>query len=205
MELKEQVTIGEHVDLVNTQFGNYCKVGNYCSLENTSMGDYSYCEPNCVMQNVVIKKFSNIARSVRIGATQHPLERPTLHHFTYRSEMYGMGEDDKVFFQQRAAKVVTVGDDTWIGHGAIIQSGVHIGIGAVVGSGAVVTKDVPAYAIVAGVPARIIRFRYDSDTIKKLLAIAWWNWEDEVLRSRFDDFRLDVHEFVDKYEVKHDK
>jgi hypothetical protein len=76
--------------------------------------------------------------------------------------------------------------------------GVRIGIGAVVGSGAVVTKDVGDYEIAVGVPARVIRKRFDGATIEKLLRIAWWDWDHETIRARFDDF-LDMGQFVEKY------
>jgi acetyltransferase-like isoleucine patch superfamily enzyme len=73
---------------------------------------------------------------------------------------------------------VIIGNDVWIGHEALILSGVKIGDGAVVGARAVVTKDVPAFSIVAGNPARIIRMRFDDETIKRLLRLQWWNWDD---------------------------
>lgn len=76
-----------------------------------------------------------------------------------------------------------IGNDVWIGAGAFISSGVRIGDGAVVGARAVVTKDVPPYAIVAGTPARIIRFRFEPEVIGDLLALAWWNLSDERVDS----------------------
>lgn len=78
---------------------------------------------------------------------------------------------------------VTIGHDVWIGTEAMILSGVSIGTGAIVGARAVVSKDVPPYAIVVGNPARIIRKRFDEETITKLLQIAWWNWEREKILS----------------------
>lgn len=79
---------------------------------------------------------------------------------------------------------VVIGNDVWIGERAMILSGVTIGDGAVVGASALVTKDVPPYAIVGGNPARIIRYRFDPATIKKLLAIRWWFWpEDKIIRA----------------------
>ena len=97
---------------------------------------------------------------MRINPGNHPLWRAALHHFTYRSRSYDLHpEDDREFFDWRRAHPVVLGDDVWIGHGAILLPGVKIGTGAVVGAGAVVTKDVPPFTIVAGVPAKTLRRR----------------------------------------------
>ena len=93
---------------------------------------------------------------------------------------------------------MTIGNDVWIGRNAIIMDGVTVGTGAIVGAAAVVTKDVPPYAIVAGVPARIIRYRFDEGTVKRLLANRWWDYPEEFIATRlkFDDVEqcLDVLE-----------
>jgi carbonic anhydrase/acetyltransferase-like protein (isoleucine patch superfamily) len=91
----------------------------------------------------------------------------------------------------------------WIGHGAIVLPGRSIGDGAVVAAGAVVTKDVPPYAIVGGNPARVIRPRFPDDTAARLRQLAWWNWSHERLRDALPDFRLlSVDAFLDKHERK---
>ena len=94
---------------------------------------------------------------------------------------------------------IIVGNDVWIGFRSIILSGVTIGDGAVIYAGSVVTKDIPPYAIVAGVPAKIIRYRFDAKTIERLARVAWWDWPDEVIKSRLDDFLISGEEFSKKY------
>jgi hypothetical protein len=96
---------------------------------------------------------------------------------------------------------VQIGHDVWIGHGAIVLPGRSIGTGAVVAAGAVVTKDVPAYTIVAGNPARPIRRRFPEDTSNRLVTLAWWDWDHAALRSALPDFRnLSIEAFLEKYE-----
>jgi phosphonate metabolism protein (transferase hexapeptide repeat family) len=96
---------------------------------------------------------------------------------------------------------VHIGHDVWIGHGAIVLPGRSIGTGAVIAAGAVVTKDVPAYTIVAGNPARTIRRRFSEDATNRLAELAWWDWDHETLRRALPDFRkLSVEDFLEKYE-----
>ena len=199
MKLSETPYIEEDVVLEDVSFTIYNKVGAHCVLEHVEMGRYSYIEPGGIIQNATIENFVDIARNVRIGATQHPLQRPTTHHVTYRGEMYGFLENDHTFFKERASKRTLIGHDVWIGHGAVIQAGVTIGEGAVVGSNAVVSKDVPPYAVVGGVPAKIIRFRFPQQHIEKLLDIAWWNWDEVYFREHYEDFHLDINAFIEKH------
>lgn len=200
MILGQKPYIEEGAEVINTTFSIYNKVGKFCTVENSRFGKYSYCEPYTMLQNTILHNFVDIARNARIGATQHPMQRPTSHHVTYRKQMYGFKEDDDhVFFKERAEKITEIGHDVWIGHGVIIEAGVKVGNGAVIGSGAVVTHDVPPYAIVAGVPAKVIRFRFNQKQIDALQEIAWWDWEDEVFRQRINDFSLEINEFIDKY------
>ncbi|MEY8762798.1 MULTISPECIES: chloramphenicol acetyltransferase [Clostridium] len=198
--LSRKPVIGRDCKIVNSKLGEFTKVGILNFYENVILGDYSYTGQFCFLQNTEVGKFVNIAAMVRIGPTNHPMERPTLHHFTYRRKIYGFDEkDDEEFFRRRESKKVYIGNDVWIGHGAIVMPDVTVGDGAVVGSGAVVTKNVEPYTIVAGVPAKVIRKRFNEDVVLKLQSIKWWNWSYEKIKENFNDFLLNIDDFVKKH------
>jgi len=197
MKLSEKPTIHERVSLTNVTLGPWTEVGADNVLENVTLGAYSYTGPFGMFQNTVFGKFANVAAQVRVGPTMHPMDRPTLHHFTYRRSWYGFADtDDAEFFAAREARVTTVGHDTWIGHGAIVMPGLTIGTGSVIGAGAVVTKDVPPYTIVAGVPAKVVRRRFDETTAQALLDLAWWDWDHDTLHERLADFSGSIEAFL---------
>lgn len=95
---------------------------------------------------------------------------------------------------------IRIGNDVWLGKNVIITNGAYIGNGVIAGAGSIITKDVPDYAIVAGSPARIIKYRYRAECIEALNKIAWWDWADEEIRERFNDFYLPVEQFIEKYQ-----
>lgn len=196
--LGEEPVIHGGVVIKDCHIGSWTEIGPNCSLVETTLRDYSYVVGDNQIIYSEIGKFSNIASHVRINPSNHPMERVTLHHITYRRKMYGLGEDDADFFQWRRDHKCTIGHDTWLGHNVIVMPGVTIGTGAVVGSGAVVTKDVAPYMIVAGVPAKPLRTRFSEKIAEKLLQIAWWDWDRATLEARFDDL-YNVETFVEKY------
>lgn len=189
--------------VLESHLGAWTEVGARASVTETVLGDYSYVIHDSQIIYAEIGKFCSIASFVRINPGNHPLDRASLHHFSYRSRQFAMGEDDDAFFAWRRAHRVTLGHDVWIGHNAVILPGVNIGTGAAIGAGAVVTRDVPPFHIVAGAPARIIRERFPGRVREGLLRVAWWDWPHEALRRSLPDFRsLSAAEFVDKYDPK---
>ena len=199
-------TIDPTASVRESKLGTYTEVGARTILLEVSMDDYSYVVNDSQITYTTIGKFCSIAAMTRINPGNHPMHRTTQAHFTYRASAYFDGEpDDTDFFNWRRAHHVQIGHDVWIGHGAIILPGHNIGTGAVVAAGAVVTKDVPAYTIVAGNPARVIKRRFSEKVADRLTDLAWWDWNHDMLRQALPDFRtLSVEDFLDKYQAAGD-
>ena len=164
------------VKLREAQIGARCEILERSSLEYTMLGDASYLGHDCQVADAEIGKFCAIAACVRIGPPNHPMGRPAQHRFTYVPEYYDATKQrDSAFFAERRAARVKIGNDVWIGHGVTVLAGVTVGDGAVLAAGAVVARHVAPYAIVGGVPARMIKARFPRDIAARLQAIAWWD------------------------------
>ncbi|MFO1120839.1 MAG: antibiotic acetyltransferase [Hyphomicrobiales bacterium] len=187
--------------LRGAMLGRFTEIKERVQFWDSELGDYSYVERHSEIIYARIGKFCAIASDVRINALNHPMERISQHKFTYRPNEYFAGAKlDKAFRESRMADRVTLGHDVWIGHGAIILPGLAIGNGAVIGAGAVVTADVAAYAVVAGVPARFLRWRFAPELGARLAALAWWDWEHERLSAAVSDMAaLTPEAFLAKY------
>ena len=170
-------------------FGRFCEVGARTKVAESSFGDYSYVVNDSDIIYATIGRFCSIASHTRLNPGNHPLDRVMLSHVGYRSSAYGMGPDDSTFFEWRRASPVVLGHDVWVGHGAVVLPGVSIGNGAAVGAGAIVTKNVPPFAVVVGNPARVLRLRFAPDVVDALQRIAWWDWPHGRVAAAMLDFR----------------
>lgn len=178
----------------NSQFHGKCAIGAF-----------SYVGPGSTFHQTSIGRYCSIAANVTCGPTQHPTDRFTTH-------LIGMGgfgpfRKSAEYAQLRQVRPLPrnklgnrIGNDVWIGANAVIMRGVTIGDGAVIGAGAVITRDVPPYAVMAGVPAKQLRLRFDAETVRRLQATRWWDYD---LRSpRIPDLlRCDVGDFLAGFET----
>lgn len=157
----------------NSSFGKNNIIYDHTLIVNCKIGDYTYIGGNNKIQNAIIGKFCSIGPEIRIGLGIHPTDlKSTYPGFYTNSEYYRV---DKLYnFDREEYKQVIIGNDVWIGTRATILDGVRIGDGAIIAAGAVVTKDVPPYAIVGGVPAKLIKYRFTDEKIKELLNERWW-------------------------------
>lgn len=180
-----------------SQFEGKCHIkGN--TVFHGSLGRYSYISQNCYLL-AKIGRFTSIAENVRSISGRHPYQypyvstSPCFFSLNYKDQSgYTFAKENTyeeiVYADEKLGVDVVIGNDCWIGEGASLIGGVKVGDGAVVLAKAVVTKDVPPYAIVGGVPARILRYRYDEETIAFLLKVKWWNKDDEWLQENWKAF-----------------
>ena len=166
------------------------KVGDY-TIYNDFVSDPLLFERNNVLyhypinhERLIIGKFCSIACGVKFlfNCANHTLKSLSTYTFPLFYEDWDLQKLDVVTAWDNKGDIV-IGNDVWIGYEALIMAGVHIGNGAIIGSCAVVTKDVPPYTIVGGVPARPIRKRFTDDTIQKLEALKWWDWSYEKIKQ----------------------
>lgn len=167
----------------NCQFGQYNTLYDNVSLLNVSLGDFTYISGNTKIMNTTIGKFCSIANEVLIGLAKHPSEIFASSHPIFFSPLKQAQITfvNKSYFQEY--EDIFIGHDVWIGARAVVVDGVRIGNGAIIAAGAVVTKDVPPYAIVGGVPAKLIKYRFSEAEICFLEDFCWWNKDFEFLKS----------------------
>ena len=194
-------------ELKSCRLGRHVVIGERVVLREVTVGDYSYFERHGEAIYTRIGKFCSIAANVRINALEHPMERVTTHKISYRPNEYfrylGL---DQGFRERRRGKPVVIGNDVWIGHGAVVMPGVTIGDGAAIGANAVVTRCVAPYSVVAGVPARRLKARFPAEIAARLSALAWWDWPAERLARAIPDMQsLSVEDFLNKWEREKDR
>lgn len=147
----------------------------------STVGKYTYFSRNTFVYHADVGRFCSVAGRVSIGLPHHDLNHvSTSPVFLEESNYMGVNFAENTSPDERR---VSIGNDVWIGDDSIILGGVKVGNGAVIAAGAVVTKDVPPYAIVGGVPAKVIKYRFDEETVRELEEIKWWEWDEEKIKK----------------------
>ncbi|WP_317047887.1 CatB-related O-acetyltransferase [Cognataquiflexum aquatile] len=177
----------------NSVFGKYNVIFNDVLMDSCEIGDHTYIQKRSTIFNAKIGKFCSIASGVTIGPGSHKLDSISTHPIFYLNKTPLVKKFSKSDLYS-VSKVTIIENDVWIGEKAIVMDGVKIGTGSVVASGAVVTKDVPPYAIVGGVPAKLIKYRFSDQIIDDLLQSEWWNMPEVELEKKFLSF-INIDEF----------
>lgn len=189
--LGKRSTIDHDCVVLNSTIGSYVDIEKRNLIRSAVIGDMTYTGADVGIMWAEVGKYCCIARKVEIGGNEHNYHAasmmPSYRVLNKLGGKLSMHQDEEI---------VRVGNDVWIGVGALIprKSGLVIGDGAVIGSGAVVTKSVPPYAIVAGVPARVMRYRFEAPVIEKLLRLKWWDWEREKILENWPLLSSDLTE-----------
>ena len=200
---EESVELYKGVRIVGSKINRNCIVGDFSRITESILDGfnrvdrnsliyystfelYSYVGMNSVIMHSDIGKFCSLSWGVTIGPGNHDYSRISSHDFLYNN-FYNLNSNEVVYnrFEQRTV----IGNDVWIGTNVTVVNGVKIGHGAVIGANTIVTKDVPPYAIVVGNPGRILKYRFDEETIEELLDLKWWDLEYGILKDNFKVFK----------------
>jgi acetyltransferase-like isoleucine patch superfamily enzyme len=182
--------------VINSHVHKTTKINSGATIVDSTIGRYTYTCYDDEIVNCEIGQFCSISDDVIIGGAEHPIDWVSTSPVFQNVKHSGPKKRFSKHNFEGIARTV-IGNDVWVGKRVIIKAGVKIGDGAVIGAGAVVTKDVPPYAVVAGVPAKVLKYRFDEDTIAQLLKSKWWELSDEELEKRADDI-TDIYAFLKK-------
>ena len=179
--LGEYVSVGDDTVIERCRLGSHIAINRRSYINDSVISDFTYAGINTTINFASIGKFCSIARNVDIGGFDHDYHKvSTMPAFRFRQMITGSLPETE------PNELCVIGNDVWIAAGVNILHKVKIGNGAVIGAGAVVTKDIPPYAIAAGVPAKVIKYRFDDEFIAELERIKWWDWPHDLIAENID-------------------
>jgi len=179
------------------------KIGGEISFKGT-IGAYTYVRRGCRLSPALhsIGRYCSIAPDVKIGDGNHPTDWLSTHPFQWGATPLVPKRDDYPKFSKPNSSI-TIGNDVWIGTNVVITPNVNIGDGAIIAAGAVVVKDVPPFAIVGGIPAKVIRYRFSNDIIERITAVKWWKYTPDSMHGvSFDEPLRAIDQIIDRIDKK---
>ena len=189
--------------LKGTRFEGANRVGKRSVLDNSAIGYGTYIDADCRFCNCLIGRYCSVAGNVHVVQGVHPSSKWVSTHPAFYSKNKKSGvvytdsdEFEEFRYADNRMHEAVIGNDVWIGYGSVILAGVKIGNGAIIAAGAVVTEDVPPYAIVGGVPAKIIKYRFEPNEIDFLQRYKWWNKDKVWIRSNYKSFK-NIKQFME--------
>ncbi len=186
--LAEHTVAGDLTRIDYSRLAPYARADRVNHIYHSLLGRHTYTGPYTVIMHADIGNFSSISWGVTIGGADHDYTKLTTHSFLY-NPYDGLRPREEPPAYDRFSTPCQIGNDVWIGADSCIVRNVSVGNGAVIGAGSVVTRNVPPYAIVAGNPARILKYRFSPEVIEEIERMAWWNWDDDKIRENYALFR----------------
>lgn len=191
--------IRDRVTVLNSRCAEHVVINADSVIDSTTVGRFTYIGAQAQFSQVEVGSFCSIAQGLICGSGDHPADFVSTHPvFFSLGKQCGVTFATEALFDER--KKIIIGHDVWVGTRVFIRDGVTIGHGAIIAAGSVVVKDVPAYAIIGGVPAKVIKYRFNETEIAQLQALEWWNWDEARLREAQPDIASNnLTAFLNKY------
>ena len=199
--LKNNISVKDNCRVGSTLIDHYVIINKDCLIYDSAIGRYSYLSSGCLVSNAKIGSFCSIGQKLLCSTANHPSDWVSTSPVFYSvKNQCGFAFADKDYFVE--FKNIEIGNDVWIGNDVNILGGVKIGNGAIIATGAVVVSDVPDYAIYGGVPAKLIKYRFNEEIILELLKLKWWDWSVEKLQQFSEYFRNDPQSLINNFKIK---
>lgn len=183
--------IADEATIISSRVGEKVQIDRRCYIQHASFGYGSYIGMNSLVKFSTIGKYCNLSWHLSIGGSNHNYKAACMYTDSWWKRTFNVGDG---LVMPAKSEYAQIGNDVWIGAKANILRGVSVGDGAVVGANSLVLNDVPPYAVAVGVPAKVIKYRFDEEVIERLLNARWWNLDADVIARNAELFRDDLTE-----------